>query len=483
VTVLTAPDSLSKREVPVDPAMLARLVTGVLVAIAVGAALLPFTHAVGGRNAWALTETAATTLPAFFAVRPWRSVRTGVLLTAGAVAAAAMGVCLATAPGWFGANRAASYGLAAILFVTVSAYARRVRRLEALAALVVFAGGVEFFWAFLPWWGGRNPGIAMSGTFYWHNQFGAFMLAPALIGCIFVVLGRSPTRSVGWIVTPFVVSGVIFSSSRGSMLMLILGWLTVGVFTLTLKGRVHRSLFRWFAISVLAIAVSFALAGPPIFTHFHLPWSAVQMRDSTGGTATESSQYRVLMWREAITVFVHHPAAGVGYGALPSAAEKLTPASWPRSPLAHNDYLQALADGGLLLGLPFLLGCAAIAVRLGRQLLDVARRRVTDPLRVGVAIAGLALMGHAAIDFDWSYPALFTLAAIVTGLGVGPGTSPRTRRRSTGELRTSSRTSFVRITAIVALVAAVGVGAVAGRHGGVRLVYNPPATAVASSGG
>jgi O-antigen ligase len=483
VTVLTAPDRLTRREISVDVASVRRFVPGLLVAVAVAYAVLNFPHAVGGRDALALTETALVTLPAFFAVRPWRTVRTSVLIVAAAVATASLVVCLVTAPGWFGANRAASYGLAALLFVTVSAYARRIRRVEALAAVVVFAGGVQFFWAFLPWWGGRNPSVAMSGTFYWHNQFGAFMLAPAIIGCVFVVLGRSPTRSVGWIVTPFTIAGLIYSSSRGAMLVLVLGWAAVGLLALTMKGRVRRSVGRWVAISVLSIGISFMLAGPPLFSGFHLPWASTQARAATGETVEANGHYRTLMWREAVIVFDHHPVAGVGYGALTNVAQQLTPADWPRSPLAHNDYLQALAEGGILLALPFLVGCMAIATRLGRQFAKLARPHCADPFRAGVVIAGGALMAHAAIDFDWSYPALFALAAIVTGLAVGPATSTRTTRNKGGATVASTTTPWIRLAAVAVLVGAVCVGAVVGRGGGVRLVYHQTQTIASTAGG
>jgi O-antigen ligase len=471
VTVLTAPDRLVNRDISVDAVMVRRAIPAVLVAIAVVYAVFDFPHAVGGRDHWALTKTAALTLPAFVAVRPWRTVKTGVLVVAAVTAAAALAVCMVTTPGWFGANRAASYGLAAILFVTVSAYARRIRRVEALAAIIVFAGGVEFFWAFLPWWGGRDPSVTMSGTFYWHNQFGAFMLAPAIIGCVFVVIGRPMTRSVGWIVTPFTIAGLVYSSSRGAMLALMVGWMCVGLLALSMKGRVRKSLGRWIGISLLSISITFALAGPPFFSTSHVPWASTQARAATGETVEANGHYRTLMWREVGLVFEHHPVAGVGYGALPEFAAQLTPADWPRSPLAHNDYLQALADGGLLLGLPFLFGCAVIGSRVVRQFGKLVRSHRADPFRAGVVIAAGALMAHAAMDFDWSYPALFALAAIVTALAIGPSTANRTTRARSGAVLASSRVTWVKLTACAVLVVAVGVGAVAGRMGGVKLVY------------
>ncbi len=160
---------------------------------------------------------------------------------------------------------------------------------------------------------------------------------------------------------------------------------------------------------MLAAGVTLAISGPPFFSSSSSPFAGTQARASAGGTADASSVYRVQMWHEAVIVFDHHPAAGVGYGGIGiESAAKLTPATWPRSPLAHNDYLQALAEGGLLLGVPFLAACAAIGVGLLRGLRSRARRRVLD-VRTGLIVGAAALMAHAAIDFDWTYPALVHL--------------------------------------------------------------------------
>ena len=468
-----APPSVAARPRAISIGQFGRFVPGVLALFAVGYTTTLFAQGVGGRAAGASTKAAVVVLAALLAVKPWRHLRAGVLSFASAISIAALLVCLVTPPGWFGINRAASYGLAAATFVTVAAYVRKIIWTRTVAVVVVVAGGVQFFWAFIPWWGGRSQSVAMTGTFYWHNQFAAFLLAPALIGLALLIEGRAPWRFAGWLVVPFAVAGAVFSASRGALLVLVAGWLVLGALSARDGRSKYVALRRWCAASVLAAAVTFALCGPPFFASERLPWSATQARASAGETAAINSHYRVYMWREAISVFEHHPLDGVGYGALAPAAAKVTPATWPRSPLAHDDYLQSLTDGGLLLGIPFLGSCIAIGVLLLRG----ARRRVAMRavnVRTGVIVGAGALLTHSAIDFNWSYPALFTLAAVACALAVAPMLKrPATAAHPDQSMQTAVRGQIVRVALVGALVTAVIVGAVGGRHGGMRLAYQP----------
>jgi O-antigen ligase len=317
----------------------------------------------------------------------------------------------------------------------------------------------------------------MVGTVYWHNQFGAFLLMPAILGLGLIVANRAPYRLVGWIITPFAAAGVLFSASRGSELALAVGWVLVGVLSACARRNLRGLIARWLLASALAGAMPFVLTGPLFFSSWHLPWASTQARGATGETLEQNSSVRIYFWRQALIVFEHHPVDGVGYGALSNEAMKLTPPDWPRSPLAHDDYLQSLADGGMVLGIPFLLSCGAIAFVLLRRTWMLLRRGTTDPLRIAVVTCAMALMAHAAIDFDWSYPALFAAVAAVTGLACAGGVRVASR---VGARRTSVRAGVFGLTAV--LVAAVIVGAVSGRHGGLTLVYHGSVAATGAEG-
>jgi O-antigen ligase len=282
---------------------------------------------------------------------------------------------------------------------------------------------------------------------------------------------------IGWILVPITVAGVVYSTSRGSQLVLAVGWVGLLILAVRTRSGARAAVSRLLGLSVLCVAVTFFVAGPPFFSTWHLPWHATQVRSATGGSLADNSGFRVYMWRESVSVFTHNPLVGTGYGALARAAAKVTPAGWPRSPLSHNDYLQALADGGLLLGVPFLIACGWLAFRISRQLFSAVRRRVSDPVRVGIVLAAAAMMAHAAIDFDWSYPALFATAAVVIALAVAPAT---VRRPATPEREPAkTRSRYAAVAAASVLAVALVTGAVAGRHGGISLVV--PMTTSATS--
>jgi O-antigen ligase len=470
MTALAAPPLASPTTTA--PAAVSRgIVPGVIIGLAVAYLTMPFAQATGGRDSWALTKAAVVVVVALIAAKPWQRLRVGTLALAVAVAVVALTVCLVTPPGWFGATRASSYGVAAGAFVAVASYARSVRRAYLIGAIVATAGAVQFCWSFVAWWGGRDQSIPMVGTFYWHNQYAAFLLAPALIALTLLVNHRPPWRLVGWVVAPLAVAGVVYSSSRGGLGILIGGWLLIGVLASRVKPN-RGALVRWLAASVLAAGVTLAISGPPFFSSSSSPFAGTQARSSAGGTADASTSYRLQMWHEAVIVFDHHPVVGVGYGALESTAAKLTPATWPRSPLAHNDYLQALAEGGLLLGVPFLAACGAVGVGLLRGLRSRARRRVLD-VRTGLIVGAGALMAHAAIDFDWTYPALFTLAAVVSAAAIAP-VLRRPDDPMSGTLRADvERPTWlrVRVALVAALALAIGAGGIAGHRGGLQLGF------------
>lgn len=488
MTAVAAPDV---RTVSSAPAVASPRPTGIIPGILVGFAVayltVPFAEASGGRGPWALTRAVVVVVVALIAAKPWRELRAGVLALAAGVGLAALAVCLVTPPGFFGATRAAAYGLAAATFVAVASYARSLRRAYVIAAIVALAGAVQFYWSFLAWWGGQQQSVPMVGTFYWHNQFGAFLLAPALLGLALIVRHRTPWCWAGWIVAPLSIAGIVYSSSRGAMLVAVGGWLVLGVLAVRVRPN-SGSVLRWLAASAIAVGVTFAVAGPPFFASTASPLSATQARAVSGETTEANTDYRLHMWRESLTVFEHNPVAGVGYGALAPAAAKLTPATWPRSPLSHNDYLQSLAEGGLLLGLPFLIACVGIGVGLLRVVRSRARSRIVD-VRTGAAVAAAALMMHAAIDFDWSYPALFTLIAVVAALAIAPvlrRPDPLDRQLQTqAAIVSGRRTTRLRASFLVLLAGGVVVGGIVGHRGAAHLEWQhatPPTAGSTASG-
>jgi O-antigen ligase len=159
---------------------------------------------------------------------------------------------------------------------------------------------------------------------------------------------------------------------------------------------------------------------------------------------------------------------------LASASIGHVPKTWPLSPLAHNGYLQALSDGGLLLGVPFLLAVAFIAWHVVSAVVATVRRRDFSTSGLVVPLCLGALLAHSAVDFDWSYAADFAVVAVLSGLVLAA-------RWSRSEPVARPRGSRLVAAAVLVGVALLGVAAGASWHGDFK--QSLPIGHASSSGG
>lgn len=130
---------------------------------------------------------------------------------------------------------------------------------------------------------------------------------------------------------------------------------------------------------------------------------------------TPASQDRVDEWVASLRLASSSPLLGVGPGHF--SLEYRAPDGSPRvAKYAHNEYLQVLAEQGLV-GLIVVVGGLAF---VGRAIVR-ARPRDGDPLWTGAVAALAALAVHSAFDFVWHVP----LIPIVGGILVGVATADR----------------------------------------------------------
>ncbi len=130
-----------------------------------------------------------------------------------------------------------------------------------------------------------------------------------------------------------------------------------------------------------------------------------------------NTRYRLDFWQAAAGQFADRPVAGGGFGSFGELSATHLPPAAVRSYSAHNEFLQALAEGGLLWGLPVI----GLALAAGIGVLRRVRGRLTGPEpERAVVVGGVLALGslglHAAVDVDWSYPALAVSIAVVAGL-------------------------------------------------------------------
>lgn len=187
--------------------------------------------------------------------------------------------------------------------------------------------------------------------------------------------------------------------------------------------RVSRAVAAAIFATLLALSV---VAGPRVAHQADRQWKDFThlrtVRSATRFTSAGGNRYDY--WRIAWAQFKSHPAGGVGAGNFGRTyfLERRTSEDVRQ---AHNFWLQALGETGLIGFLLILTAVAAIALGFARS----ARSARQDPLRAGLAVAGgggftLWLVQTSA---DWLHllpgltaAALAFAAIVVTSADVAP---------------------------------------------------------------
>lgn len=374
------------------------------------------TWGTGGREPHDLSIGCVLLALAFVTVRPWRVLPAAASVLAHAVGLGAFTVVLTAPTGWAGGDDAASYAFAAELGLVTLAWARTTVRRQLVLAAVVGAAGAQFALGWLPWWGRQDQLRLFEGTFYWHNQAGIFMAAGAVLGFAAIAAGR-PVSLLGWTLAPICVAGVVFTTSRGSQMALAIG-------LLVLLALLRRGHLRVLAAAAVSWGVTYVLSGPLFFPEQIAP---------TAGTAARSASLvgngvqRIEDWRRAFRIFEHWPVSGAGFNSFASATEVATTRhDNVATAFAHNGFLQVASDGGLVLSVPFFALLGVVLVLAVRALPAAVRAR--DALRVGGLAALVALLLHSGMDFDWAYPSLLAMLALVAVLALPVPTASPVRR-------------------------------------------------------
>ncbi len=286
--------------------------------------------------------------------------------------------------------------------------------LEALYGLLSLLAGNEYLLSYRRWLHVDSA----TGTFYSRNQF-AYLLEMTLpvtvaVAAIFTARAhgddeRGARRLLG-LMPPIVIAlGFLFSRSR--MGLVSLGAAAAVVLLLNRMVRpdndTSTSRRRRDAVPLIASTVVLGFAAvigvEPVLERFlYIP------QDLESG--------RWPLWQVAIAMVRDRPWLGHGWGTFVG----LAPAYRPRPTglyydHAHNDYLELLAETGIV---GFALGAWLLAT-FARRLTDSLARPLSDLQRrmiVALGIAIVSVLFHSAADFGLRIPGLAFTFALVAAL-------------------------------------------------------------------
>lgn len=299
----------------------------------------------------------------------------------------------------------------------------RIGHLHVLAGVGVIVGVAGYLaqWKFPQgdtiWWYLPIPHAPTSpvGCFLNRNHFGGFvaLLTPAALG----LADQAFTRR-HWLrlplylaLTGLLMAIVFLSLSRGAMLALAAG-LSVSVLLITFRRRK-----LW---GLILIAVFMAGGGA-----ICLKASVVRTRlnDLQNPEGSSSVQSRMAEWRESLRVVPHYPLAGAGMNALRMVYPQHRQTSvGARLIHAENEYIQLLAEGGLI--------GTSLAILMVLAFASRARSSET-PLPEAVVVACSGALAVAAVHSLFDFPTHLPLYALALGSMAGlllPPPVPATRR-------------------------------------------------------
>jgi O-antigen ligase len=143
-----------------------------------------------------------------------------------------------------------------------------------------------------------------------------------------------------------------------------------------------------------------------------------------------SEARRAEMRRDSWRIFVDHPLAGTGIGTLEDVFpryETLYDGSIVNH--THNDYVEALAESGVIggvIGICFL----AFLFRMAWMRIQEATNRLELALHIGALSACCGLLAHSLVDFNLHIPSNALLFLIQSGLATSATPTTRAVRRS-----------------------------------------------------
>lgn len=322
---------------------------------------------------------------------------------------------------------------------TASAYHTRIELLLQLASLILLFLAVQAFRTLEDWrgfvWFGMSLGFLVSvfgilqhltfnGKLYWfremryggipfgpyvnRNHFAGFAELVLPLALVPLVLGR--VRRERWVVVGLFailpIAALFLSASRGGIVSFAVQLCVLALFMIRRRAW-GKQLFAGAVVLLLASLLVTWLGVGKILERF----SSLQTLEVTSGK-------RASMRKDTWHIFLDHPVAGTGLGTLQIVFppyETLYDGKIVNH--SHNDFLEALAETGLLGGLCCAWFLAVLAIQSLKRLRQL-NHSFAGALQLSGLVACTGLLVHALVDFNFHIPSnllfFFLMAHLAT---------------------------------------------------------------------
>jgi O-antigen ligase len=283
-------------------------------------------------------------------------------------------------------------------------------------------GGMKIYGIWTP----RNLLTTPFGPFINKNHFAGWMLMafPLAVG---LAIGRAEhamrhlhggwRSMLSWLSSPEggrLQMGVIAAVTMGASLLLtrsrsgvVCLLLSMLLFSAAARRRFGSMRAGWTAFaSLLAMfVVVFALAGADLTARITNRMDAVELRKN--------------IWSDSARIVRDFPLAGTGLNTFGTAMIRYqTTQRDQHFQEAHNDYLQVVVEGGLLVAIPAALALMLTVRAVRRRFEAHADDSRTHWIRTGATIGLLAIALQSAVEFSLQMPGNAAMFVVLLGIAL-----------------------------------------------------------------
>jgi O-antigen ligase len=281
-------------------------------------------------------------------------------------------------------------------------------------------------------------GVAPNGKLYWmrqplsggwiygpyvnHNHYAGLMEMMVPIPLVIAVshLAHEKTKVAAGIAAAVMVGTIFLSGSRGGMLAIFVELAILGILLSRQKKEVRIAL-GVVGFAVVLVSLLIWLGGKELTTRVtSIPTEA--RGEISGGM-------RLNIDRDATKMFAHRPLLGWGLGTFPVVYPQFR--SFYTNFFvneAHNDYLQLLAEMGLL-GFSTMAWLLWIVFRQVRRKTHEWTSDVSGAVTLASALGVLGILVHSLVDFNLQIPANAALFYVFCAIAGAPPLLQRSRKR------------------------------------------------------
>jgi O-antigen ligase len=281
-----------------------------------------------------------------------------------------------------------------------------------LAIVQYFTPNGKIYWFLVL----RHGGVPF-GPFVNPNHFAGFVELTDPIGLTLLFSGtlRRDKLPLLILLTVVPIGALVLSASRGGITIFLFEFVLL-TFLMRRPGKGSRHLLKASGLALLAGLFAIWLG---------VGWTVERFENLTRGDISRNR--RVSMLTDTWQIFHDHPWSGTGLGTLETVYPRYESYYDGRVvDHAHNDYVELLADTGLIGGV-CMFGFIALLVWRGWSDLRATRNPVCRSFYCGSLVACAGLLLHSMVDFNLHIPSnalvFFLLAAMATCGIAEPGQS------------------------------------------------------------